>query len=123
MIRNPDLLREIMLAAERQPAAQDLFLRDIKSLHEDVHEIADHVQQLLDAEFIDGIALINGREMYPKIIIHRIKNPGHDFLQAMREDTIWKQVKERVMVPAGSWTLQLAVEYAKNLVRERLGLP
>ncbi len=111
-----------MLVAERQPAGKTLFGSDLKHCCADPHELGDHAQQLIDAGFLDGVVHFHRREMAPKIVINRIKNPGHDFLDAMREDTIWKQVKEKVMIPAGSWTLGLALEYAKNLVRERLGL-
>src|SRR5205814_137992 len=116
MQRNPDLLREIMLAAEQQPAGQKLFGSSLKDRCADPHELGDHVQQLIEAGFLEGVVHFHGREMPPKIVINRIKNPGYDFLDAMREDTIWKQVKTKVMVPTASWTLGIAVEYAKHLL-------
>ncbi len=111
-----------MVVAERQPAGQKLHGSDLKSCCDDPHELGDHVQQLIEAGFLDGVVHFHGNEMPPGIVVLRIKNSGHDFLQAVREDTIWEQVKEKVMVPAGSWTLQLAVEYAKHLLKERLGI-
>ncbi len=111
-----------MLVAEEQPPGTKFFVGALK-ISSDLHEIAEHVQQLIEAGFLVGAVHTYGREMRPNMIIDRIKPSGHDFLQAMREDTISKKVKEKVMIPAGSWTLQLAVEYAKNLLRERLGLP
>lgn len=112
-----------MLAAEQQPAGHTLYASSIKTDSENPHEVADHVQQLIEAGFIDGAVHFHGPDSLPNAVIHRVKNPGHDFLQAMREDTIWKMVKEKVMIPTASWTLALAVEYAKRILRERLGLP
>ena len=123
MIRSPDLLREIMLAAEKQPAGENIFLSALRSLHGDIHELAEHVQLLRDAGFLDATVHTHGRVMMPKAIINRITNTGHDFIRATKEDTIWNKAKEKVITPAGSWTLELLLEYAKHLLRERLGLP
>jgi hypothetical protein len=123
MRRDPDLLRDIMLAAEDQPAGQKLFGSSLKSCCFNPYELGDHVQQLIEAGYLDGVVHFHGKEIPPKIVIDRIKTAGHDFLQAMREDTVWKHVKSKVMVPTASWTLGLAVEYAKHFVAEKLGLP
>lgn len=122
MRRNPDLLRDIMLATELNPAGQKLYGSSFKTCCADPHELGDHVQQLIDARFLDGVVHFHEHKIPPTIVIDRIKNPGHDFLQAMREDTIWKQVKTKLMVPAASWTLGIAVEYAKQLLRQKLGI-
>jgi hypothetical protein len=123
MIRDPDLLRQIMLAAEKQPAGEKLFLSALRPLHGDIHELAEHVQLLRDAGFLEATIHTHGRDMNPKAIINRVTNTGHDFIRATKEDTIWNKAKEKVITPAGSWTLQLLLEYAKHLLRERLGLP
>ncbi len=112
-----------MLAAEEQPAGQKLFGSGLKALCDDSHELGDHVQQLIEVGYLDGVVHFHGRETPPKIVIDRIKAAGHDFLQAMREDTVWKHVKAKVMIPTASWTLGLAVEYAKHFVAAKLGLP
>jgi hypothetical protein len=123
MHRDPDLLREIMLAVEAQPAGKKIYGSDLKTSCANSEEVADHVQQLIEAGCLDGTVHFNFGEIPPKIVINRTKNAGHDFLSAMREDTVWQQVKKNVMLPAGSWTIGIALEYAKTVIRAKLGLP
>jgi len=122
MQRNPDILRDIMLAAEKQPAGHKLYASAIKTVSDNPHEIADHIQQLIEIGYLDATVQFYGRDTPPKAVIHRIKGPGHDFLQAMRDDTVWRMVKEKVMVPAASWTLATAVKYAEQWLAKKLGL-
>src|ERR1035441_6972425 len=118
MKRDPDLLRNIMLAAEAQPAGKPLFASDLAGLCNVPYELADHVQQLIEARYLSGTTICHGREVPPNIVINRVTAAGHDFLSAMRDDSIWKKVKAKVMTAAGSWTMALAMECAKLLIKE-----
>lgn len=66
------------------------------------HEIADHIQQLIEIGYLDGVVHFHGPDVLPAAVIERVKGPGHDFLQAMREEAVWKMVKEKVMIPTAS---------------------
>jgi hypothetical protein len=121
MQRNPDILRDIMLAAEKQPAGHILHLSSIKTVTGDYNEIADHIQQLIDADYVDGVVHFSEPSTMPNAIVRRVKHNGHEFLQAMREDTVWEWVKKKVMIPGASWTLAIAVEMAKDYICKRIG--
>lgn len=120
---NPDILRDIMLAAEQQPAGKKLYGRSIKTTAANALELADHVQLLIEAGYIDGKVGLYGPDVPPNVVIDRIRYPGHEFLQAMRDDTIWRIVKEKFMIATASWTLALAVDFAIQLIRKKLLLP
>ena len=122
MMQNPELLRKIMLAAERQPAGKPMTGTDLKGCCDDPHELGDHVQQLIEAGYVDGVVHINPG-LTPKIRLNRLTFHGHEFLHAMRDDSIWKMVKEKVMLPTASWSLKLAAAYAIKLAATHLGLP
>lgn len=51
-----------------------------------------------------------------------ITNAGHDFLDAIREDTIWRKVLTRIAGVAGSVGVDVLTEIAKDELRRRLGL-
>lgn len=123
MQRNPDILRDIMLVAEKQPAGQKLNRSGLKGTSSNPHELGDYVQQLIELGYVDAVVHFHDSDTPPTIVIRRITSHGHDFLQAMREDTVWKLVKEKVMVPTASWTLALGVEWAQRYLRQKLGLP
>jgi hypothetical protein len=38
---------------------------------------------------------------------------GHEFLDAMRDDTLWKRAKEKFIKPGASWTAKAVFEYLK----------
>jgi hypothetical protein len=123
MRRDPDLLRRIMQAVEAQPPGTKLYGSALEVDCNNQKELADHVNQLIDAGLLEGkIHFQYEQAVPPKIVIQRLTNAGHDFLDAMREENIWRKVKEKVMRPAASWTLTIAMEYAKSLIREKLGL-
>jgi hypothetical protein len=48
---------------------------------------------------------------------------GHDFLQTMRDDTIWKKAKEQVLKPGASWSFEILKEWAKHELKQKFGLP
>lgn len=121
MKRNPDLLREIMLAAEKQPAGRKLYTSAIKTSGSSSHEVVDHVQQLVDIGYIEATVSFGDANLPSKAFIQRIRGPGHDFLQAMREDTVWKMAKEKVMIPTASWTLAFAVKYVETWLLKKAG--
>lgn len=123
MKRDPELLRDILLAAEQNPAGQKLSLGSLKKLRSNIHELAEHVQLVIDSGFIDGVVHMHKPPVSPNIVIRRLTAKGHDFLQAVRDDTVWQKVKKNVMRPAASWTISMALEYAKDLIRKDLGLP
>jgi len=46
---------------------------------------------------------------------------GHDFLDAARDETLWKKAKQTVMKPAASFTFEIVREWLKNEIRARFG--
>jgi hypothetical protein len=56
-------------------------------------------------------------------LIRQLTWAGHEFLDATRDNAVWKKVTERVLKGGASWTFDLVKEWAKHEVRSRLGLP
>jgi hypothetical protein len=48
---------------------------------------------------------------------------GQDFLDAARDDTLWKKAKETVIKPGASFTFDLLLAWLKTQVEIALGLP
>ena len=59
----------------------------------------------------------------PDYFVHRLTWPGHEFLAATRDETVWKRVTERVLKGGASWTFDIVKEWAKHEFKTRLGLP
>jgi hypothetical protein len=112
-----ELVRLILLAVEGSEDAA------AKSQERSTEERAYHVALLLDAGFIIG-KTTNNADGHPNgYFVTRMTWTGHEFLDALRDETIWKKAKEHVLKPGASWTFDILKEWAKQEIKERLGLP
>jgi hypothetical protein len=124
MTQDLNLLRGIMLFAEEQPVATAFHLSNLKERFPEADElvIADHVIQLKEEGLIQGFAEIYPREKMAKIRIERITSPGHDFIRALKDDSVWSKTKKEVIDQGKAASIGMIVEYAKALAAEHLGL-
>jgi hypothetical protein len=118
MKRNMDSIRLLLIRSEGNKAADSLIKREFT-----VPEIAYHVQLLIDAGLVEGRALTDEVGTFNGSIVSRLTWAGHDFLDAMRDDTVWKKAKERVLKPGASWTFDILKEWLKAEAKSKLGLP
>jgi len=55
------------------------------------------------------------------VVLFRLTWAGHDFLDASRDETLWKKAKATVMKPAASFTFDFLKEWLRNEIRARFG--
>jgi hypothetical protein len=58
----------------------------------------------------------------PDFIIHRLTREGHDFLQAIRNDTVWNRIMSKAKELGGALTLEIATELGKKYLEEIAGI-
>ncbi len=114
MVRDDAFIRKILLDLE---ASEETLLVSVATMDQDEEEekLHYHVQLLCDA----GLMTPVGRGTF------RMTNQGHDFVAAVRDETIWKKTREGA-AQVGGVTLgvlkDIAVAYVKQEVRTKLGL-
>ena len=119
MKRNLDLIRNILFAVENSNSIDaSLTLNSLLKLHQDPELILYHVFLLDDAGFIIGIF----DETAPYISIARLTNEGHDYLDTIRDDSVWKQTKNTLGKISGSASLEVVKTIASKLALTFLGL-
>jgi hypothetical protein len=47
---------------------------------------------------------------------------GHEFLQSIKDDTLWKKAKEDVLKPTASWTFAILAEWLKQEMKTKMGI-
>lgn len=121
MKRDLSLIRSLLLACEAAPAGSAPEVDALEGLCPDQATLVEHIALLSEAGLLSVIdASTHDGEDY---IVRRMTWAGHEFLDALRDDTIWKKAKEHVLKPGASWTFDILKEWAKHEIKERLGLP
>lgn len=119
MKRDLDLIRNILFTIENSNSIDaSLTLNGLAQLHQDQELILYHVFLLYDAGFIIGII----DETAPYISITRLTNEGHDYLDTIRDDSVWKQTKCTLGKISGSASLEVVKTIASKLALTFLGL-
>lgn len=114
-------MRSILFACEAVPAGSTPEIDALGSLCADRAALVEHVALLSEAgllSVIDASSHDGGH-----YIIQRLTWTGHEFLDSVRDDGLWKKAKEHVLKPGASWTFDILKEWAKHEVKQRLGLP
>lgn len=118
MQRNMDLIRAILMEAEATPANK--HIGDVHPEGSTSEEIAEHVDMMIDGGLIEGTLLPSGMGG-ARIAGFRIKKVtwrGREFLDAIRNDEVWQQTKDRIAAKGDSVPLTVAVEIATDAARK-----
>ena len=92
------MLKDILIEIEK---SDDPFgLIDIKLSDRNEIEISYHVKLLYQAGLIEAED-VSGTSQFKWIPVSLTWN-GHEFLDAIRNDTVWKRLKEKVMEQGGN---------------------
>lgn len=123
MKRDLELCREILRLTEESPEDQhrvDVFGTSELEGYTSA-QIGYHVYLLQDAGLLEAWDA-RSREglwtLYPRFLTMA----GHDFLEATRNETVWKKTLSFVQSKGGSVTLDLVREIASGYLRTELGL-
>jgi hypothetical protein len=119
MKRDIDLVRQILTDMEDAPP-----MEVHTGFHYDGYDTAtvnEHIELLIEAGLLEGkVARSNSRSVAN---VTRLTWAGHDFIQSMVDESIWKKAKEQILKPGVSWTFELLSEWAKHEAKQRLGIP
>ena len=117
MKRDMGLIREILIYVELQPAGQPI--QTIATNCDDSATVGEHIQLLIGANLLEG-EVVSLTE--PAFIINRLTWEGHDFLQAIHNDTVWRKIIAKAKELGGSLTLEIAKELGKKYLADLAGI-
>jgi hypothetical protein len=113
MKRDMDLIRRMLLWVE----AEDLEpLQDV-----DGKILSFHAALLEEAGLVKAYITYSAEEP-SGFVIHRITWAGYEFLESIRDKTIWEKAQKYILKPGASWTFAILAEYLKGEIKERLGM-
>lgn len=115
MKRDMDLIRLLLLDTEDEELRPDL------SGYTDQQKIY-HSALLIEAGLIDGHVQTDERGIPSATVCLRLTWAGHEFLDAARNDTIWKKASEKIKQSGVQVTVSVLEELLKKLLKDSLGL-
>ena len=122
MKRNMDLVREILLQVEASGAGKAIKLNIADHGEE---EVGLHVELMIGNGLIEGTTVPSSDGPAHRILTYWIKSmtwEGYDFLDAARNDTIWKKAKKKCLEATGGLAIDVLkaslVEFGKEAISQ-----
>jgi len=120
MERNWDTIREILIAAESLEPDTTLGLSDFPE--DRAHEISYHAELLEEAGLVHA-SIYKTLGLGPtQFHLYRLTWSGHELLDAIRNESIWRKTKSTITSKGGSMTFELIKSVAIELAKTAMGL-
>jgi predicted transcriptional regulator len=117
MKRDWEVIREILLQLEKKPADKDSL--EVADFPEDKRDaVTYHVELLKEAGLIHAEVGQTAESTY--FFANRLTWKGHEFLDAIRNDTIWNRTKQSFLLKGLSMTFDLVKTVAMDIAGEYL---
>jgi Hypothetical protein (DUF2513) len=115
MKRDMDIVRLLLLQLEGDEKAPE----KLKAYDEPL--VVYNAALLVDSGLVEGAVARGGDNDPLGVAMNHMTWAGHDFLDAARDETLWKKAKQTVMKPAASYTFEIVKEYLKAEIKKHLG--
>ena len=122
MKRDFDLLRSILFRIEEQPANVKITNSTFSDLCEDNFLISLHISLLIEQEMIIAQEIPRTRQYLPDYWIIRLTSRGYDYLDSIRNDSIWERTKSKISQLGESLPIEIVRSIASQLIIDSLQL-
>jgi hypothetical protein len=120
MKRDMDLIRKMLLALESEEPSE-IAWKDVKEGYSE-EQYAYHGNWLIDSGLVEGSSVTDGQGLPSGNILLYLTWNGCDFLDSIRDASIWEKTKANLLKPGASMTFALIKEYATFQVKQKLGI-
>lgn len=118
MKRDMDLCRKILFAIEEQYVCTSIY--NLKIDGYTTEEVAYHCKLLYEAELIKDCVVKHASNRIISFGVSRLTWEGHDFLDKIREDTLWNKTKGFIKDKTLPMTLDVIKEIVTAFISETL---
>lgn len=123
MKRDWDVIRLLLTKLEDLPPASYLSLADFKEQETDyVYVISYHMKMLIDGGYVEGQMSCELGTAPKHFFATGLKEKGHDFLDTIRDETIWNKTKETFAAKGIDMSFETIKQVAIATVTSMLGL-
>lgn len=108
-----DLVRDLLLQIEGLKPYQEILQINTDNLIE-----AEHLELLIESGLCKGNINYLSNSI-PMGHINRLTWEGHQFLETIRDDKVWRNTKS-ILIKAGSFTLDLIQKVAVDIITKQI---
>lgn len=129
MVLNYDCLRAVLLALEKNLTLDDdlrfyhINLSDILGFDElrvySKKDIYYCIYNLIEIGFVDGDVKFADAGVPYYCYVNNINYSGHEFLQSIKSNTVWENIKSKLK-PVAGLSISLIAEVAKEIIASSL---
>lgn len=120
MKRDLDLIRKIVLTIEDHQHGRAPRAIEVDGYTDE--QIGYHSYLIVDAGLADGIDATCMDNKSPEWIITHLTSAGHDFADAIRNDTVWSKTKSKLVQVGSGASIQIVTQLAASYVKSMLGI-
>ena len=120
MKRDFELIRNLLNQLEDLPACTSVSELNAEGFSS--QEIMEHVELLLDADFLRGKIIPSTDGKPQKYLIHRITWAGHEFIALAKNDTMWKSALEQIKKAGSAVTIGMLQMILTATLKSHLGM-
>ncbi len=122
---NFDAMRDLLFVIETQPRIVDIneVICDIKLTQYDQNELGYALEKLIESGLLNGT--VNSTKDGIYFIIDSISYVGHQFLDHVRDDTLWNKTKAsaaKLGIKGASGLISIAAQVFSNYLSHNLNL-
>lgn len=122
MKRDLELIRRILLAIENSGPQDRLSVSSFVTDTFPPAMVSLHIKLLLDCDYIEAFPLRYIGASYDDFIIKRITSNGYDYLDSVKNNTVWNKTKEKLSAVGGEAALDVVKEIGKAVTLNLLGI-
>ena len=122
MKRDLNLIRNMLLRIEElNSTKQKITIDSFLDLCAEPALISLHIELLIDSNYIETSEPIYC-ETIKDFLIYRITSDGYDYLDSIRENSIWERTENMLFKVGGSAALNVVKDIAVSIIKTRLGI-
>lgn len=117
MRRDLDLIRRILITIEESERGYGNISVLAKKMGEDFNKVCFHIQLLVENGYMNGEATYFSGNPQVIYYMHGITFAGYDYLDSIRNDTIWERTKEKLQTFGSAASLEVVRATAEIFLR------
>lgn len=123
MKRNFDLVRDILLKVEAEVDPEEPLLNSLSLENYEQALTNEHIKLMIESGLLEGECKFSTNNRILLTSIRGLTPRAYDFLDNVRNDSIWKKIKDHVQSTVGSASFEVIEKFAAQIITAAVSRP